>query len=294
MNTIAIIMRSKNEMPHTPKSLEALDQQTRQDITLYNVDSGSTDGTLECVLERNPTRTVQIRPEEYIPGRVLNMMIQRTTEPIVVFLNADAIPTDPQWLEHLIAPILRDEADATMSRQIPREEASFIVKYDYQRAFNPRNIKGSNRTFFSAVACAFRRDLWEEHRFREQGYSEDLDWSKRCQAAGARFQLVVDSVVEHSHNYTLRQWYRKEFIHGEAYTHIFDRQPKISPILMACAREMARDTLYATRRLKLLTVPHNLLWRITFYTAQYQGLKVASGRAPLTNTILTTLWRTPK
>ena len=180
----AIIMRSKDEMPHAVAALQGLARQSWTDWTLYNVDSGSTDGTLETLRAFNPDRITEIPPRAYIPGKVLNDMIARTTEEWIVFLNADAIPLNDAWLERLLRPLLDGAADATMSKQHARPDALFIVDYDYRRAYDPRNIKDENEDFFSAVACAFRRSWWERIKFPESGYAEDLAWAKACFHSG--------------------------------------------------------------------------------------------------------------
>ncbi len=103
---VAIIMRSKNEMPYTKDVFKALDTQTYRNFVLYNVDSGSTDGTLEVVEANNPdpSKIVRIPPEDYVPGKVLNMMLERAKESIIVFLNADAIPQDANWFRAVDSP----------------------------------------------------------------------------------------------------------------------------------------------------------------------------------------------
>ena len=96
--TIAVIMRSKNEQPYTEPALQALFKQSYQDFKLYNVDSGSIDGTLAVVQKYNQD-VILIAASDYIPGTVLNNMISTTNEEIIVFLNADAIPQSDNWLE---------------------------------------------------------------------------------------------------------------------------------------------------------------------------------------------------
>jgi len=91
---IAIIMRSKNEMPYARRALAGLRSQRRKDWKLYAVDSGSTDGTLEEIQAYPPGQMIQIAPADYEPGPVLNRMVAMTTEPLIVLLNADAIPLD--------------------------------------------------------------------------------------------------------------------------------------------------------------------------------------------------------
>lgn len=258
-------MRAFNEMPYVEHALAMLDRQTCSNFKLYATDSGSTDGTLQA-LEQQGCDPARIEPGEYVPGIVLNQAIARTAEEIVVLLNADAIPQSDDWLEKLIRPIVHNEADATFSKQIARPDAKFIVAYDYQRAYNPAKIEPG---FFSAVACAFKRDLWEQHKFRNDGYAEDAAWARICIASGAWFRFVEDSVVEHSHNYPLKALYGKR--HRQALT--FNEAPNLVKQAGKCLRETVRDLLCAIRRLKLHTIPYNIAYRITIHCAVYQGLK---------------------
>ncbi len=274
--TVDIIMRSKNEMPYAVTALEALSRQTWKDFTLYNVDSGSSDGTLETVRRFNAGRLTEIPPKAYIPGKVLNDMIARTSADVIVFLNADAIPLNEFWLERLVRPLVEGRADGTMSKQHARPDARFIVDYDYRRAYDPRNIKEENEDFFSAVACAFLRTWWERIKFPESGYAEDLAWARECREQGARFTLVLDSEVEHSHNYTLKGLYLKKFRHGQTYHRVYRQLPHLGAQARGCVREVIRDFLYACRRLRPCTIPYNIAYRIVIHAAIYQGLRKAT------------------
>jgi rhamnosyltransferase len=200
-------------------------------------------------------------------------MIARTSESVIVFLNADAIPLDDEWLKRLLKPILDGEADAVMSKQTPRDDARFVVKYDYRRAYDPKNIKEENEDFFSAVACAFRRELWDTRKFPESGYAEDLAWARECRLQGARFKLVLDSDVEHSHNYTIKELYRKKFRHGQTYKRIYGLQPGLFDQVYKCARELIRDFLYTLIRGRFGAIPYNMVYRITIYLALYKGAR---------------------
>jgi rhamnosyltransferase len=266
-------MRSKNEQPHADQALIRLRQQTYRNYVLYNVDSGSDDGTFEAVQRFNPVaeRVMRIPPEAYVPGAVLNSMIERTREQIIVLLNADAIPMDEKWLENLVTPILNGEADATMSRQVARACAPFIVKRDTLRGYSAKALKGKRTDFFSAVACAFRRSLWEETKFYTDGYAEDLAWSKACREKGGRFELVPDSVVEHSHNFTIKELYRKRYRHGLAFVYIYGDKPDPARQFAAWAKESVRDLISAISRLRPDTIPYNVVYRATIHWAYYRG-----------------------
>ncbi len=265
MPAVAIIMRAFNEMPHVCAVLDRLGRQTWRDFELFATDSGSTDGTLDA-LEGHAARLVRITPGDYAPGKVLNDAIAGTTQELVVLLNADAVPQSDDWLETLLRPLVEGRADAVYARQVARPGARFIVAYDYERAYDPASHPPD---FFSAVACAFRRDLWERQRFREQGYAEDAEWARACRAGGARILFVPEAVVEHSHDYALPQLYRKRL--RQAAT--FGERPRALRQLLRCLREIARDALHACRCLKLHTIPYNIAYRATIHAAVYQGLK---------------------
>lgn len=268
--TVAIIMRAKNEMPHVQRTLEMLQRQTILNYDLFAVDSGSSDGTLETLEESCPKeRLAQISPDNYVPGKVLNEAIARTDHPIIILLNADAIPLSNDWLEHLVAPILEKQADAAFSRQVARNNAPFIVSYDYRRAYDPKQTAPG---FFSAVACAFRREVWEANKFRERGYAEDTIWARECIAAGFRIQLVPDSRVEHSHNYTLKELCAKKRRQAQALAETGSFESNLITQLYVCCREVIRDLGYALVRLRPITIPYNLAYRIAAHTGIYRGL----------------------
>lgn len=265
--TVAIIMRAKNEMPHVQRSLAMLQGQVFRDFDLFAVDSGSTDGTLDVLRTCcDEDRITRIAAEDYVPGKVLNDAIARTGHDVVVLLNADAVPLAKTFLQDLLHPILENEADAVFAKQVARPDARFIVAYDYQRAYSP---EAATPDFFSAAACAFRRDLWEQHRFREQGYAEDRAWARACLSDGARIRFVPNAAVEHSHNYTLGELYRKR--RRQAAT--FGGSPHPARQAYRCMREIVRDCIHACRTFKLRTIPYNVAYRVTIHAGLYRGLR---------------------
>lgn len=271
--SVAILMRSKDEEPFATQALERLYKQTYSNFTLYNVDSGSTDGTLEAIKKHNPNRETirEIQPGEYVPGRVLNHMIASVKEEIIVLLNSDCIPMDEAWLSTLLQPLLLDEVDVVTSRQVARPDAYFIVAYDLDRGYGDNNMKKKRHNFFSAAACAFHRRIWEQEKFPEVGWGEDFVWAVRCAQEGVRFDIVVDAVVEHSHNYTLSMLYRRERGHGIVHHQMLNEAPSILAQGYSCLKHIVRDTLYALRKGRPLTIPYNVAYRMTFHLAHYQG-----------------------
>ena len=197
---IEVVVRCKNEMPHVDRTLTAL---VASGARVLVVDSGSTDGSLECAT-RHGVEVVQITPESYVPGRVLNDAMRRTRGEIVAFVNADAVPLDVDAVGKLVARC-QSGAAAAFGRQVPRASARPLTKADYARAFPDGAHDPKLDRFFSMAASAIRREVWDALPFDERlRFSEDVDWTMRLRALGLTVAYVPDARFEHSHDYDVR------------------------------------------------------------------------------------------
>ena len=142
---------------------------------------------------------------------------------VVVFLNSDCTPTDASWLERLLAAGSDPAVAAVFGRQIPRPGCHPIHALDTERAYGDGARHRTWRHFFSMASSAIRRPVWESMPFDEAlRYSEDIDWTWRARRAGFQIRYVPEAVVLHSHDYTLRQLYRRHAGEGRADANIFD------------------------------------------------------------------------
>jgi rhamnosyltransferase len=109
---------------------------------------------------------------------------------------------------------------------------------------------------FSMALSSVRRSVWEQMPFNEQiQYSEDIEWTWRARQRGYTIRYVADSIVTHSHNYTLTQFYRRQLGEGRADAAIFDWDPWQRTLLryslLPYARQVASDWKYCLPRLAL-------------------------------------------
>lgn len=245
--SVTVIVRSHNDRPFVEKTLRALlDQDCDLPVDILSGDDASTDGTAEAIAQLFPTVRRATRPDgPYIPGRTLNHLVRQATGDIIVFNNADAIPQNPQFLRNLIAPLRSGQADATYANQLPRPDATWLVRKDSLRAFGDGSIARSWGFFFSLASSAALRDDLLANPFDETfQYSEDVEWARR---RPLRIAYCPDALVEHSHNYTFAEL-RKRF-RGEGYAEAqrSGHVPSLARTLLGACRETLRDAAFLLR-----------------------------------------------
>ena len=151
-------------------------------------------------------------------------------------------------------------------------DADPIARADTERAFGP-SAAGRVRSgrFFSMAASMVRRSWWERLPFDEQiRYSEDVDWTRRAGALGARVEYVPQACFEHSHNYDLRAQFRRRRGEGAADTQIFGLGA--TSLLREGLRPLAGAILRDAREGRL--APYDLATRV----AQTSGYLVGRAR----------------
>ena len=108
-------------------------------------------------------------------------------------------------------------------------------------------------------------------------YSEDIDWSYRLKLDGYRIQYAKDAVAMHSHNYTLKQSYKRHFGEGSAEAWIF-RHGELRlnwqrTFLMPFVLEVLRDFKWALQERSVDAAIHTVPLRLTQKWARWRGQK---------------------
>jgi rhamnosyltransferase len=272
---VSIILRSYNEAWALRDTLQTLQVQDYTNWELIVIDSGSNDGSVELIRQAAPRHFIQILPQDYQPGRVLNTGMHLAQNEVVVFLNADATPQGRSWLRPLVEALREPDMAASFSRQIPRPDCRAVFAGDYERCFGPQRESAHWDHFFSMVGSALRRDIWAQRGFLESmQYSEDDEYTRWCRHAGYRIAYCPESVVMHSHNYTPHQAYKRSF--GEAWALGLMGVTTTPPAqrMLGWCNDLQRDLRYCLRTRRLTESPHG--WRIRW--AQRRG-RQDGGRA---------------
>ncbi|MGB0712415.1 MAG: glycosyltransferase family 2 protein [Gammaproteobacteria bacterium] len=274
---VAIAMRSYNDIDVIRGTLEMVKRQSFQDFELWNFDSSSKDGTFEVIQEFNvPERIQRNDPKDYNPGTVLNGAIDTIDADIIVFLNSDATPETEDWLEKLIAPFANPKVAATFGRQTARPDCRSLFRKDTERAFGDGSESAKWVHFFSMANSAVRRDVVAEIPFETKvQYSEDIEWSYRLKKAGYLIEYVGAAAATHSHNYSLKQSYKRMYGEGKAEAYIF-REGELNPsfmryFLLPFGMEVVRDMLWGLKSLSLDAIVHSVPLRFAQKWGRWKG-----------------------
>lgn len=275
--TVSVIVRTKNSYPEIVQALGALYSQDMDGFEVIVVDSGSTDRTLEFV-RGTPARIIEIKPEDYFPGRVLNMAVAQCRGSIVVFQNSDVIPLSQKVLRRLLEPFRSPAVQAAFARQVPRPEAETWVRRDYAAAF-PASGSAPDWLPYSLPLAAMRRSAWEVLPFYDSAWgSEDTEWGVRARERGMGVRYVPLAVVMHSHNYTLRQLFGRRFIEGEADAFIYGGRPSLIRAVRNTVSSFARDLKAHLSARDLAGILRAPLRRGVYHWAYFRGNSHGFGR----------------
>lgn len=248
-----VIMRARNDMPLVADTLAMLRRQSMPH-RLAVFDNASVDGTREAAAAQADL-IIDVPEGAYVPGRVLNQAMEATDGDTVAFLNSDCTPLDANWLARLLSGF--DVSDpprvaAVFGRQLPRPDCLPLFARDTENTFGDGRLQRNWKHCFSMASSAIRRSVWRERNFNEAiQYSEDIEWTWAVRQMGFEIRYVAASQVYHSHNYTLKQWYRRQLGEGRADARIFDwppwerSWPRYS--LLPCVRQIMSDLKYCLR-----------------------------------------------
>lgn len=263
-----VVIRSKNDASLIGKTLEAIASQDYPGrIRRLHIDSGSTDGTSEIIRDSKPDQFLQIRAEDYIPGRVLNTGMKLSDSQWVVFLNSDAEPVGRDWLKNLLAAASQGgKVGAVFGRQVPRPDCEAVFARDYERCFGAQRESSQWPHFFSMVSSAANRSAWLEHPFREDlQYAEDDEWSFRLKQNGWEVRYAEQSIVMHSHNYTVAQARKRSYGDSFAVAATSKSSPSdfgfLQSVVLAGTRDVIHDLVFCLRAGRLAEWPRSLAIR---------------------------------
>lgn len=223
--TVSVIIPTLNAAAEIEELLEKLSFQTVKAEEIIVVDSSSDDNTVLLASAYPDVHVIEIPRESFDHGGTRDMAIRQAKGDFVVLLTQDAVPADDSLIENLLKPFADEQVAGVTGRQLPKADAreyeKLVRSFNYPAESNVRSAEDIDRlgikTFFFSDACsAYRKDVYLELGGFEKNLltDEDLFFAARMIKAGYKLAYAADAEVYHSHNLSLREQYKRNYIQG--------------------------------------------------------------------------------
>ncbi len=222
---ISVIVPTLNAGRQIDTLLTRLEQQTRKPDEIIVVDSSSEDITQEMVQRHPEVKLIVIDRKDFNHGGTRDAMLRESIGDFVLFLTQDAMPSGNDYIAKIVAPFADDEVALVYGRQLPRKDArpaeALVRKYSYgdeSMVITKADIPGLGiKAFHSTDVCAaYRRTAYLEVGGFETDVltNEDMFIAARFLHAGWKIVYEAKATVIHSHNFTFKQQYKRNYIQG--------------------------------------------------------------------------------
>jgi glycosyltransferase involved in cell wall biosynthesis/2-polyprenyl-3-methyl-5-hydroxy-6-metoxy-1,4-benzoquinol methylase len=228
---VSIVIPTKNAGPDFESALMKIRNQKRlKNIEIIIVDSGSTDNTTGIAKEYE-CNVFPIKPEDFNHGLTRNYGAEQATGDYIVFMVQDAIPIGDYWLYNMLKSFIGDQKIAAVTcRQVPRSDADlfagFLLWHHYRSLKRTQDIiyppvENFNALFpiekriFAGIedtCCMMQKKIFDQVKFRNIQYGEDLDIGIRFLEAGNTVAFLFSTGVIHSHNRDAAYFFKRSFI----------------------------------------------------------------------------------
>jgi glycosyltransferase involved in cell wall biosynthesis len=199
-----------NEAEHLPEFLDSLLAQTRRPEQIVLVDGGSQDGSAE-IIRKYIAQGALIELVEKLGNRSVgrNEAVRGSAQPIIAMTDVGC-RLAPDWLEKIVAPIARGEAEVVSGYYAP--EAKTLMERLIAAATVPTVREVNPETFLpSSRSVAFLKTAWKKSGGYPEWNSdgEDTLFDLVLKKSGARFCFVPEAMVYWQQQGSLRGLYRQ-------------------------------------------------------------------------------------
>ncbi len=189
-------------------------------IYIINTEASFWDDGLQA---RHPQLFVRhIAKEDFDHAATRRQLAGMSQSDYMIFMTQDAVPADHHLVEELLAPFSDPQVKAAYARQLPKEDCREAERFT--RCFNypeEGRVKTANdlpllgiKTFFCSDVCAaYEKETYEKlGGFVPQAiFNEDMLYAAKVIRRGYGVAYAAKARVFHSHNYTCRQQFHRNF-----------------------------------------------------------------------------------
>ncbi|MFC4599690.1 glycosyltransferase family 2 protein [Cohnella hongkongensis] len=224
---ISVVIPTLNAASYIRELIDRLKHQSMDCHEIIIVDSMSNDQTVE-IAQRLGVTVLSVPRDAFDHGGTRNYAASHAEGDVLVFITQDALPEKLSFLEELTTPLAHGHVVAVYGRQIARPGASPIERmtreFNYHTTPMIKSLAdvgeyGIKTFFFTNVCSAIRKDIFQEMGgFQEPIISnEDMIFTAKALLKGYSVAYAPKATVLHSHHYSLRMEFRRNFDLGVSF-----------------------------------------------------------------------------
>ncbi len=159
---------------------------------------------------------------EFDHGKTRDMGVQFSKAPYFLCMTQDAVPYDNKLIEELLKVLRRENIASVYGKQLARADSHILE--EFTRKFNypdksciksKKNLEelGIKTYFCSNVCAAYKREIYDKLGgfIKKTIFNEDMIYAAGVIKAGYEIGYVAEAQVIHSHYYTGKQQFHRNF-----------------------------------------------------------------------------------
>jgi glycosyltransferase involved in cell wall biosynthesis len=231
--SVSVVVPVRNGARFLDRVLDAV--RSQGEVELVVVDSGSVDRSRD-IARRHDALLARVAPGEFRHGDTRNRAAEATSGDLICFLSQDAVPL-PGWLSAYRTCFESNErVGAAFGPHRPRADTSPIIARELVQFFDgmttnrgPTVHTLGSTPFLSNVNACYRRTCWSQVRFADVDYAEDQAFGARMLELGWLKMFHPEAAVEHAHDYSVINFFRRYFDEYRALNNTLGHQVSASP-----------------------------------------------------------------
>jgi len=217
----SIVIPTYNAGPLFKHVVDSILRSSQRPEKVLVIDSSSIDATAQIAIDAG-FELMSIPQTEFDHGGTRNLALSNVNTEVVLFMTQDAILQHENTLLRLLVSFENTQVTAAYGRQLPHLNAKPLGAFarlhnypedGYLTSLESSRPKGIQKIFMSNSFAAYRySSLQAVGGFPEKLIlGEDSYLAGKLLLAGGKIEYVSEACVQHSHNYSLTEEFKRYF-----------------------------------------------------------------------------------
>lgn len=219
---VSVIIMTLNAEEYIKNMLDILCKQSLMPIEIIVADSESTDNTVEIAKTYDLVKIFEIKRSEFDHGGSRNAALKESVGDFVLFFTQDAVIEQDDYIEQITSNFEDESVAMVCARQKAKTGAAhyerLIRNFNYPMVKRVRTkadieVMGVKAFYMSDACSAYRRTAYFDLGGFEYPILTNEDMLIAARALEKGYKIVYDpsAYVLHSHNFTCRQEFKRNF-----------------------------------------------------------------------------------